>query len=234
MLHSIISDDYVSLLREENLSDFSYLIGALMGDGCLYVGRNSYQFSITSEDYDFCERCRDIVSQVFDKKSSIKIVNKNGKLSYYQLVVCSKEIVKFLIEITLNKTTIPDFVKKDKNLMINFVQGLMDADGWISKVSASDGYTRYRVGFKNISKWAIDFKKMFDIIDVRTGKMLEVSNSRSRNKAFCFSINTFDYCREIGFRINRKNKIAEEYLKLRLKAWNIDGENNNNKRRRHF
>ena len=172
-------------------SDFSYLIGSLLGDGCLYVGKNTYQFSITSEDYDFCEKCQIIVYNLFGKNGRIKTVKNGGKISYYQLVVCSKDIVYFLKEVTDNKNKIPLFVYLSKEYMKSFVQGLMDSDGWISKVNASDGYIRYRVGFKNISNWTNEFKDMFNTLDVRTGKMRRVSNIRSSKKAFSFTISNF-------------------------------------------
>ncbi len=199
---------------EDNIytEDFSYLIGSLLGDGCLYIGKNAYQFSITSEDYDFCEKCQIIVNDLFNKKGRIKTVKKNNKISYYQLVVCSKDIVYFLKDLTNNKEEIPFFVYKNKKFIKSFIQGLMDSDGWISKVNASDGYIRYRVGFKNISEWTREFKEMFDSLNVKTGKMRKVSNIRSNKKAFTFTINTSDYCREIGFRIDRKKNISSEYL----------------------
>lgn len=195
--------------------DFSYLVGSLLGDGCLYIGNNSYQFSITSEDYDYCEKCQVITNDLFGKTGRIKTIMKGDKVSYYQLVICSKEIVLFLKYLTKNKTNIPAFVYKDNDFKKSFIQGLMDSDGWISKVNASDGYIRYRVGFKNISKWTNGFKKMLEDLDVRTGEMRMVSNIRSSKKAFCFTINTFDYCDKINFRIDRKKKISKEYLSER-------------------
>jgi len=201
--------------RKVYTKDFSYLIGSLLGDGCLYVGRNTYQFSITSEDYDFCEKCQIIVGNLFGKEGRIKTVRKDNKISYYQLVVCSKDIVYFLKEITHDKKEIPLFIYRNKNFKRSFIQGLMDSDGWISKVNASDGYIRYRVGFKNISIWTNEFKDMFNTLNVRTGKMRKVSNIRSSKKAFSFTINTFDYCDKIGFRIDRKIKISQEYMNER-------------------
>ena len=197
--------------RKIYTKDFAYLIGSLLGDGCLYVGKNAYQFSITSEDYDFCEKCQIIVNNLFGKKGKIKSVKRDNKISYYQLVVCSKDIVYFLKSVTNDKKEIPFFVYRSKEFIKSFIQGLMDSDGWISKVNASDGYIRHRVGFKNISDWTNEFKKMFDILNVKTGKMRKVSNIRSFKKAFTFTINTFDYCDEIGFRIDRKRKISKEY-----------------------
>ena len=191
--------------------DFAYLIGSLLGDGCLYVGKNSYQFSITSEDYDFCEKCYNIVNNLFNKKGRIKAVEKNGQISYYQLVICSKQIVYFLKEITEDKKKIPKFINKNKDFKKSFCQGLMDSDGWISKVNASDGYIRYRVGFKNISYWTNEFKDILKSLGVRTGKMRKQSNIRSLKSAFTFTINTFDYCEKIGFRIDRKKSLQTRY-----------------------
>ncbi len=195
--------------------NFSYLLGSLFGDGCLYIGKNCYQFSITSEDYDFCEKCYNIVNELFGKKGRIKTVRKNNRISYYQLVVCSKDIVYFLKDLTESKTKIPTFIYKNKENKKSFIQGLMDSDGWISKVNASDGYIRFRVGFKNISEWSNEFKDMFIGLGVRTGKMRKVSNNRSIREAYSFTINTFDYCSEIGFRIDRKKRISSEYLRGR-------------------
>jgi intein/homing endonuclease len=197
--------------RKIYTKDFAYLIGSLLGDGCLYVGKNSYQFSITSEDYDFCEKCQIIVNNLFDKQGRIKTVKKNNSISYYQLIICSKQIVYFLKEITENKKKIPTFVYKNKEYKKAFCQGLMDSDGWISRVNASDGYIRYRVGFKNISCWTSEFKDILNSLGVRTGKMRKQSNIRSLKPAFTFTINTFDYCEKIGFRIDRKNKLKSEY-----------------------
>jgi len=206
--------------RKVYTSDFSYLIGSLLGDGCLYVGKNTYQFSITSEDYDFCEECQRITNHIFNKRGRIKTIEKGGKISYHQLVVCSKGIVYFLKEITNNKNKIPDFVYINKKFTKSFIQGLMDSDGWISKVNPSDGYIRYRVGFKNISDWSCEFRNMFDCLNVRTGKMRKVSNIRSIKEAFSFTINTFDYCDKINFRIKRKKKLSKEYLDERKQTYN--------------
>lgn len=192
--------------------DFCYLIGALLGDGCLYVGKNNYQFSITSEDYDFCQNCQNIVKKNFGKKGNIKTVRKHNKISYFQLVVCSKNIVYYLKELTNNKEIIPSFIYESPDLIKGFVQGLMDSDGWISRINASDGYIRYRIGFKNISEWTKDFKEMFGIFNVRTGKLRFCSDPRSNISAQVFSINSFDYCSKIGFRIKRKYKLQEDFL----------------------
>jgi len=195
------------------IKKLSYLIGSLLGDGCLYIKKYVYQFSITSEDYDYCKRCFNIIHNIFNKKGNIKTIYRNNKISYYQLVVCSKDIVLFLKNITNSKNIIPLFVFDNKKNMKYFVQGLMDADGWISKINASDGYLRYRIGFKNTSKWIFDFRKIFETLEVKIGKKLIVKDKTSKNIIYSFSINTEDYCNKIGFKIIRKRKIQIEYLK---------------------
>lgn len=216
---------HIEISKDVYTKDFAYLIGSLLGDGCLYVGKDTYQFSITSEDYDFCEKCYNIVDSLFDKKGRIKTVRKDGKISYYQLVVCSKQIVFFLKELTKDKTIIPSFVYKNNDFKISFSQGIMDSDGWITKVNASDGYIRYRVGFKNISKWTSSFKSILDGLKVKTGEMRMVSNDRSSKKAYTFTINTFDYCSNVGFRIDRKKRIVESFMDF----YKNDGNKNNKK-----
>ncbi len=59
----------------------SYLLGSILGDGCLYVGKGCYQLSITAEDYDFCEICSDIIEEFFNKKRKIKTIKrKDGSI----------------------------------------------------------------------------------------------------------------------------------------------------------
>ncbi len=204
--------------RKIYTKELAYFIGSLLGDGCLYEGKSSYQVSIVSEDFDFCEKCFLIIYNLFNKKGTVRETRKGDKISYYSFRVCSKDIFYFLREITENKSKIPKFIYRSKEFKKSFCQGLMDSDGWISKVNASDGYIRYRVGFKNISCWTNKFKDILDDLSIRTGKMGKQSNIRSVIKAFTFTINTFDYCSKVGFRINRKIKIQKEYLNILKKV----------------
>ena len=198
----------------------SYLLGAFLGDGCAYVGKNSYQFSITSEDYDLCYKVNRICFDLFGLRGRVKSVNnKKGKLSYYQLVVCSKYLVNFVKEITKNKSKFPQFKTTDEK--IAFCQGLMDTDGWISLVNAKDGYQRYRVGFKNTALWTSSFRKIISSIGVSTGKLRLQKNNRYgvKNKdSFSFSINSLQYCSKIGFGIKRKVALTQRCLEHYAKS----------------
>ena len=199
-----------------NLPDFCYLTGACLGDGCLYYGKGSYQFSITSEDVDFCETCQDKCKSVFGKSGNIRTINKNGKYSYSQLVVCSKDIVSFLLDLTDNRCRIPidELNLNNKSNLAQFLLGVMDSDGWVCKVMPADGHPRYRVGFKNVQLWTAQIKEMLSSMGVKTGVMQKRENYRygQKNKdSYTFSINTRDYSSILDFKVLRKQKILDEY-----------------------
>ena len=204
--------------------EFAYLIGALLGDGNLYISLKygCYQFSIASEDKDFCEICQDITENFFGKKGKITPIKRGERISYYQFRICSKEIIYYLKDLTNNRKKIPFFIYLNNEFKKEFIRGLVDADGWISKVNASDGYIRYRVGFKNISIWTEEFRKILKSLEVKVGRMREVFNDRSVKKAYTFSINTYDYCTKIGFGINRKRELQKEFLEFYKNKGNRD------------
>ena len=201
-------------LTNNQKQDLSYLIGAFLGDGCCYIGKNSYQFSITGNDRDICETCSNICKDIFGKGGRVKDILKDDKYSYSQLVVCSKRIVELFSKYTEGKSRIPDLALSELNRK-HFIQGIMDTDGWISRINPKDGYVRYRVAFKNTAGWVDQIKKAMKSLGVKTGTIRTIKNYRNfkHNKdAFEFSINSQDYCRKIGFRCKRKDQLAKECI----------------------
>lgn len=203
-----------------NYNNWSYLVGAYMGDGCCYVGKSNYQFSITSSDKDLCDICSNIIYEEIGKFGNIKTLYNFDKISYYQLVVCSKILVNYLVKITSNRNNIPNFIINNPELHKSFIQGIMDSDGWISRVNASDGYIRYRVAIKTKGKWMPQFRDMIKNMHVKVGALRNIKQSCNNEYAIEFSINTNNYCKKIGFRINRKNLLAKEFL-----DWHKNGGN---------
>jgi len=204
-----------------NTLDLAYLTGAFLGDGCIYTNLkyHTYQFSITSSDRDLCEICQNIFKDYFNKSGRIKDIYRDGKYSYSQLVVCSKHIVEFFDKLTNGRKIIPFDILSNLEHVKELIKGLMDTDGWISKVShAKDGYIRYRVGMSNTAKWVYDLQKMLKDHGVQTGNVRILQNYRNgiKNKdSFGIMINTEDYCNKIGFRIKRKQDLAQEYINYR-------------------
>ena len=99
--------------------------------------------------------------------------------------------------------------------MKSFIRGIMDTDGWICKVNASDGYIRYRVGFKNTAWWTKEIHAILIKLNVKIGKLIKRKNKRygkATKDSFCITINTKDYINKIGFRLKRKQGIVKDAL----------------------
>ena len=206
---------YIYDLDSNKQRELSYLIGSFLGDGCVYSNGNSYQFSITSEDRDICERCQQICEDIFGITGHIKDINRNGRYSYSQLVICSRPLVSLFREICPDRGIIPDLCFLSQENRLSFCQGIMDTDGWISKVKASDGYLRFRVAFKNTANWVPLVKSIMNDLGVSTGNVRRIEsnrNGRSCKPAFEISINSQQYCKLIGFRCCKKNNLAKECL----------------------
>jgi DNA-binding transcriptional regulator WhiA len=126
-----MNNSKIPIMKKHQLS---YLIGMFLGDGCVYINNKNkkhpiYQFSITGEDYDILEICHDIIKKRFNKTGKIKEIYKNGKFSYFQLLVCSKKICYFFKGLTKSRTRIP-FIKKEDVMSRKYLcSGLMDSDG---------------------------------------------------------------------------------------------------------
>jgi len=197
----------------------AYLIGAYLGDGHCYVSkdpnRSNYQFILATEDYDFCEICSKICLNYFKNGGNIKPIYRKNKLSYYKLVICNGNLVQYLIEKTDTKKVLPNF--KDWELNRSLIQGLMDADGWISRCPVQNNkYFKYSIGFKNTALWTPQFynlmKNYVDVSDLNYNN--QVYRYKKRTKPYYnFRITVKDYIENIGFRIKRKKDLCHLYLK---------------------
>lgn len=136
-----------------NTPERFYLLGAYWGDGHVYYAKHkrgsSHQFSIVSEDEDFCQTCSDIVYKRQGKYGTIKLID-----NYYKLVVCCKDLCNSILDHTCSvadyysadryqkKAQLPIFPSTEHKK--SFVRGLMDSDGWISK-RKNGKYIKYEV-----------------------------------------------------------------------------------------
>jgi len=167
----------------------AYLIGAFLGDGCCYINTKSkkrtlYQFFITSSDYDLVKICRDISIDLFGKEGSI-----SEQKNYYYLRICSKKICLLLRRITNGRIKIP-FIKPDDKETIKYLcAGLVDSDGYICKVNASDGYIRYRMGYHAASIFISDLMNLLNVVGVKTGKLGKRKKFKTENQRYAFSVN---------------------------------------------
>lgn len=203
--------------------DFAYLIGAYLGDGHIQYSKNdrgsSHQFTITSSDEDFCSQCSEICKRLVDKAGSIKKVN-----NYYKLVVCSKELCDMVLDETCwtsdryeadhiaKKSILPNIT--DYVAQQSLVIGLMDADGWIRE-TVNGKYMKYEIGFKNTAMWSPDVYKVIEGIGVKCSKFNLAKGGKYHKSIYSWTMNPKDYAKNLGFRIERKKRMLDEYLKNR-------------------
>jgi intein/homing endonuclease len=150
-------DDYVAVGRGQELwgntklnTDEAWLLGFLVGDGSYkeyeFENRNnSANLSITCTDDETIQRLKSCCGKYF-KNSSIKKVNgrKEGYLPQTLFrELGTKNKLDFLNKygFETNQTaltkTLPEIIRtSDKRTFCNFLQGLFDADGYISKEGA--------------------------------------------------------------------------------------------------
>lgn len=205
-------------------SDISYLFGSYFGDGHVDYKRHAYQFIMTSEDNDFLVYNSQIVNNTFGKPGSITPVN-----NHFKLVVCSKDLCTFILD---HFCSIPDYSEADRyhrkgklpdmsSLDVkSFFQGLMDADGWISR-RKNGKYWKYEIGFKNSSVLTPEiYRNMKDyglsctkLSKIRGKTRTKIGKTYKRSKdSWEWYITPYDYISKIGFRILRKQKLANRYL----------------------
>jgi len=215
-----------------NTIDQFYLLGAYWGDGHVYYIKgkhgSSYQFSIVSEDEDFCQLCSNIVYNYIHKPGTVKLVN-----NYYKLIVCSKNLCDSILNHTCSvtnyysadryqkKSRLPHFPSLEHKK--SFIRGLMDSDGWISK-RKNGKYTKYEVGFKNSSVLSSEIYKLMIEIGLSCGQLsfregtVSVRNGKKYNKSkeqWFWTITPLNYITTVGFSIKRKNLLCKEFLKDR-------------------
>ena len=214
--------------------NFYYLLGAYWGDGHVYYSKlkrgSSHQFTIVSEDEDFCQICSQIVYDHVGKYGTIKLIE-----NYYKLVVCSKDLCVSILSHTCSVENyyLADKYQKKLRLPIfpgleykkSFIRGLMDSDGWISR-RKNGKYIKYEIGFKNTSVLSpaiydlmIKFGLSCNKLDYREG-VISHRKGKQYNKSkaqWCWTITPRNYITMVGFSIARKQSLCQRFLEERKK-----------------
>ena len=205
----LIVGDYVCISRdvniqwgEENDSDESYLVGLLIGDGCLVP----HIINITTEDkpiLDFCQKYTN-KTPYLDKRTE-----KTFRLSFGDEI--NKELrEKYSLGNHKSYTKqIPNLVLGSKNKLKNFLQGLFDTDGGIEQDGRIISFCSVS---EKLSKQVHNALLTFGIISkLRTKKTNSIFG-----KCFIVQIsgeNAYRFYKEIGFRLERKQKGMEVFYK---------------------
>ena len=123
-------------LPDKNNLDLHYLLGSILGDGCLSVKKGSrngksYTLKVSSQYLPNILKIRNILLSLFGLKATVY-----KEKTWYNVNCYSKILVIFLnkiYSIPIGKKyfsiCIPKIVKEDKSFMIYFLKGLCDSDG---------------------------------------------------------------------------------------------------------
>jgi hypothetical protein len=206
----------------QETKELAYLIGVYLGDGSTTIKLdkkkgNTYRFQLGSVDLEFVDKVEEYLKTLglHSTRNTYKNSNRNPKWNdMYFLTVSSKDFVFYLREQTENKVKIPKWIYKSEENEINFVNGVLDSEGFMtkSKVPYGSGF-RYQVGVCVTAEWIYDvipILKKYGVSVCNECKRILPSGKTSRLFQFniiSFSKSPFKFC------IKRKLVRLEEYLK---------------------
>lgn len=195
----------------------AYILGALLGDGCLINKTHTIEINVTSKEFaeEFKKHLESLVGEKYKLKPQIVIKKSNGKkwISIFYRVRCNKLIwflyFKKLIE---NPSIILNGSDDEKRY---FLRGFMDAEG----TAYSDA-----IAVGNTNKELIDIvNKLFNQLGFKTSI---ITSKTSKGKPYYYiRINKISliqkYAKEIGFSIPYKqNKILS--AKYKYRPWSVE------------
>jgi hypothetical protein len=203
---------------EKITPDLAYFIGLYISEGCFRrIGYDNCSGQIVIS-------CGDDISEIYGKLN-IKYSCKDGM----HYVSSSKNILEFFEYIGFNiskkapqKTIPPRLLKMSKENIVAMIQGIMDGDGWAS-------YDENRNGLKiGIGLSSLELIKQLRIIFSNFGILSEykeyltpvtekVKVESIQHRLTTSNFNAKLYHEKIGFRLKRKNDVAESFDVNKLK-----------------
>lgn len=191
----------------------AYLLGIYLGDGCCHKSKG-YGFCIISGDKDVIEKAKIISNGITKKDCQLQEIMPN-KTKLYRFRTYSKELFNFLTSETENKSKIPEaIINSNKEIILEFVAGLMDTDGYISSGINSFGCQRYSLGFVNSAQWIDGFIMILRNFGIKVGKKTLKRKYRSNKEKDCYQINInlrsfIEH--DFYFNCKRKQELLEKY-----------------------
>lgn len=194
----------------------AYLYGVLLGDGFYSKNKKgNYEYvMLKTIDKDFAEKFQEVVENIIGKKYSVYSCkpSKPKEKPFYICKCYASELVKESMELTKNKTEIPNFVKDgDSEIKKSFLQGIMDSEGWVSFTASSLGRWNASISFGVTSSWSKDAWYMFRELGIGVSKFYR-RNFRKENRKdlLWFTIDILDYVNSgLTFNIRRKRERLE-------------------------
>lgn len=193
---------------------YAYLLGCFFGDASVFRRGNTYAYSFECIDKEFIDKVAKCLSDFLNKDVH---VHRRTDTNKYYLQVCSKKF-KVFIDDTAGCRYIPDYVYQWSNdLKKEFLEGVLDSDGWVSERSNPNGNTNWMMGYGTTYSWAYDIKRMLQSFNVVCGKTREIPTKNKTQLVFTINLKSFI---ESGLRFNieRKQKRLNHYREKRMKS----------------
>ena len=216
---NISSKNTKSFTPPDNKEDLAEIVGIILGDGhvseikrgkrtrvyCIRIAGNSK----TDKDYIF-RYIPKLFMKVFNEKGSI-MTTPNKNCGYF--TVYGKNLIEYIKSLEIksgnkkkNNQGIPSWIKSDKILLARCIQGLIDTDGSIHKISKNN--KNLRIDFTSkIPQLLSDVHEAFILLRFNPSKII------CKNHFFLSRQREVErYIREIGFS-NSKN--LKRYIDLK-------------------
>lgn len=214
-LKDVVLGDYVVLDRNQENHwhsgnavepDMAYLIGSLLGDGCL---TSKKKITFTSGDVESGEHISELSVKYFGKPFN---KSRTKKYDYVLHSVPAKKMLRDVYGVKLvtagYKEVPPSIFASSREAVIAFLQGMCDTDG--SATSECIG-----VDFNSKS---LKLMKGIQFLLSRLGiiSTLHTDFNKKRQEKYykirCRGESAIKYAKEVGFRLTRKQKTIDEQI----------------------
>ena len=196
--------------------DKAYIMGLLIGDGNLSQGN---RIGLTSTDAEIVDSFHDYIHNNYGEDFRIGVASDG-----ITQIVTSWKVKKDLYNVGMTgllsyDKSVPDTIlQAPKETVVAFLQGLFDTDGY---------FERYNVGYATISKKLSDqvMMMLLNLGVVPNRRIKAKLNEDYPNSVYEITISGTSlkiFKKEVGFRLNRKQKLLEDYLANHGSNTNVD------------
>lgn len=201
---------------DENNLHFAYVMGVILGDGCIYNNPSSekYYLNITAEDFDISNSC----NIYFGEKHIIK-KDKNSKA--FRLNIWSKPLVDMFKEkygLSGEKSHNLPWINFEENLCKAFISGLHATDGSIYELTNKYNGKSINWNYTTVClPFLIKMKETLENFIPTLGKV-KIKTRIHKNNNLSYSItystqNTLKICNWMYSNTNELIRCNRKYLK---------------------
>lgn len=188
----------------QNLEKFGYILGCIAGDGHL----SKTQVLLDNNDEEIQERYSEYLKEVFNIECKLKqnhtcqtVVNDKG-LTFKKFL---KDIIGFPDKQKSANIEVPEIAQRNKEIFKGFFAGLIDTDGYVSKINNSiESTSKSRKLIKQCSILLLNFGVLSSVFEKNGFSYLRISNKEYLGK----------FLENFNLRLTRKLKrVIDSYEK---------------------